>query len=111
MNSPETKWLSHSSCNHDRLYLRGFVACKTIFVASLWTIVERYECTTAVHFSYWKIYFMNERKLSLSAAQGSARGQLPRGRSRGGSLRSDEPPLKGPKNFYVHIISPFVNVK
>jgi len=32
---PETKWLSHSSCNHVRLYLRGFVACKTIFVASL----------------------------------------------------------------------------
>jgi len=39
---------------------------------------------------------------------------FPRGGSRGGgSLGSDEPPLrlKGPKNFYVHIISPFVNVK
>jgi len=29
----------------------------------------------------------------------------------GGSLGSDEPTLKGPKNFNVHIISPFVNVK
>ena len=29
----------------------------------------------------------------------------------GGSLGSDEPPLKGTKNFYVHIVSPFVNVK
>jgi len=99
MNSPETKWLSHSSCNHDRLYLRGFVACKTIFVASLWTIVERYECTTAVHFSYWKIYFMNERKLSLSAAQGSARGQLPRGRSRGVRCVRTNPPSRVQRIF------------
>ena len=66
---PETKWLSHSSCNHVRVCIyveRGFVACKTIiFVASLWTIVERYKCTALVHFSTWKIYFTNERKLSL----------------------------------------------
>ena len=33
--------------------------------------------------------------------------------SRKGGVRwvQMNPPLKGPKNFYVHIISPFVNVK